>query len=310
MGALLDVTLPVFLVLGIGYLAVRVGVFSADGIDGLMKFAQTFAFPCLLFRAISQLDLGEHFDWPLLVSYYTGSFTGFGLGFFGAMVLFRRPVQDAIAIGFTAMFANSVMLGLPITERAYGTEALGSNYAIVALHAPICFMLGITAMEIARNKGVGFIVGVTSVVRSMATNALMIGIGLGFVVNLFGIVVPQILASSLDLIVRAALPVALFALGGVLVRHRPEGDLVQVAFICAISLIIHPAIVWLMSTRVTDLPTGAMQSAMLTAAMAPGINSYIFANMYGVAKRVAASAVLIGTISSIFTVSAWLAFLG
>jgi predicted permease len=43
--------------------------------------------------------------------------------------------------------------------------------------------------------------------------------------------------------------------------------------------------------------------------MAPGVNAYIFANMYGRARRVAASAVLLGTASSIVTVWLWLSVL-
>ena len=44
--------------------------------------------------------------------------------------------------------------------------------------------------------------------------------------------------------------------------------------------------------------------------MAPGINAYVFANMYGVAKRVAATAVLAATAGSILTVWLWLGLLG
>lgn len=310
MAALLDVTLPVFLIIGFGYLAVRAGVFSAGGVDDLMAFTQNFAFPCLLFRAISTLDLGQNFDWPLLVSYYTGSVGVFAAGILGARLLFRRPGPDAVAMGFSCMFANSVMLGLAITERAYGPGALGPNYGIVAIHAPFCYFLGVAAMEIARNRGGGLAPAVRSVASSMLTNPLMIGIYLGFAVNLSGLHAPATLAGAIDLMVRAALPVALFALGGILVRYRPEGDLVQVGFICAVSLILHPLIVWLMATRVTGLPHGALRSAVLTAAMAPGVNTYLFANMFGVAKRVAASSVLIGTVVSILTVSAWLALIG
>jgi hypothetical protein len=43
--------------------------------------------------------------------------------------------------------------------------------------------------------------------------------------------------------------------------------------------------------------------------MAPGINAYVFANMYGAARRVAASAVLIATATSILSVWVWLALL-
>ena len=45
------------------------------------------------------------------------------------------------------------------------------------------------------------------------------------------------------------------------------------------------------------------------AAMAPGVNAYLFAHMYGVAKRVNASAVLIATALSILTTWAWLTIL-
>jgi len=72
--------------------------------------------------------------------------------------------------------------------------------------------------------------------------------------------------------------------------------------------VLHPAVVWTLGTA-TGLSTDAFRSAVLTAAMAPGINTYIFAAMYGVAMRVAASAVLIATASSIVTVWLWLGVL-
>ena len=62
MQALLDVILPVFGVIGMGYLAVRLGYFKDSAVDGLMSFTQSFAIPCLLFSAIAKLDLGQSFD--------------------------------------------------------------------------------------------------------------------------------------------------------------------------------------------------------------------------------------------------------
>jgi hypothetical protein len=46
------------------------------------------------------------------------------------------------------------------------------------------------------------------------------------------------------------------------------------------------------------------------ASMAPGVNAYVFANMYGTAKRTAATAVLVGTAASILSVWGWLWVLG
>jgi malonate transporter and related proteins len=308
MAALIDVILPVFIVIGFGYLAVWRGYFTDTGVEGLMKFTQNFAIPCLLFRAISTLDLEQNFDLVLLGSFYTGAFVGFLAGLLGARFIFGRDWEDSIAIGFCCLFSNSLLLGLPITERAYGVQALQANYAIIAIHSPFCYAVGITAMEIARNRGAAPAALPAKVLRAMFHNALIIGIALGFVVNLSGIAAPAVLTDALDLIARAALPAALFGLGGVLYRYRPEGDLRTIFYVVAVALLLHPAIVWVLGMRF-GLGVDGMRSAVLTAAMAPGVNAYIFANMYGRARRVVASAVLMATAGSIVTVWGWLAIL-
>ncbi len=308
MAALIDVILPVFFVIGFGYLAVWKGYFSDAGVDGLMKFTQNFAIPCLLFRAISTLDLQQNFDLVLLGSFYAGAFTGFLAGLLGARYIFGRDWEDSVAIGFCCLFSNSLLLGLPITERAYGASALEANYAIIAIHSPFCYGIGITAMEIARNRGASLTALPGKVLRAMFQNALIIGIALGFVVNLSGVPAPAVLTDALDLIARAALPAALFGLGGVLYRYRPEGDMRTIMYVVGVSLLLHPAIVWVLA-QAGGLGVAGTRSAMLTAAMAPGVNAYIFANMYGRARRVAASSVLLATGLSILTVWGWLAIL-
>lgn len=309
MQALIDVILPVFLLIGFGYAAVWRGWMQDGAIDGVMKFAQNFAMPALLFRAISTLDLAQEFDAALLFSFYLGSLSGFVVGMFGARFLFNRPWEDSVVIGFIALFTNTMLLGLPITERAYGADALAANYAIIALHAPFCYGLGITVMEIVRNRGGGLLRTSNSVLRAMFKNALVIGIALGFVVNLSGVAMPAVLTEALDLIARAALPAALFGMGGILFRYRPEGDMRIIVFISAVSLFLNPSITWVMGSAL-ELPQSGFRSAVLTAAMAPGINAYIFANMYGVAKRVAATALLVSTAATILTAWGWLIILG
>ncbi|MTI01884.1 AEC family transporter [Roseibium sp. RKSG952] len=307
--SLINVILPVFLVIGAGYASTRLGYFKEIHIDGLMKFTQGFAIPCLLFLAIAHLDLSASFDPRLLASFYTAAALCFTAGMFGARLIFKRDWEDCVAIGFCCLFSNSVLLGLPITERAYGPDSLTGNYAIIAFHSPFCYGVGITVMEVIRNRGHGSARMVKSVFSAMFKNALILGIALGFLVNLSGMIIPAVVDEALDLITRAALPGALFALGGVLVKYKPEGDLVAISFVCCISLILHPALVWMFGS-LTALPQDLFRSGVLTAAMAPGFNGYIFASIYGRAKRVAASSVLIGTGVSILSVWMWLTLLG
>ena len=310
MGALIQVILPVFLVIVFGYVAVLRGVFSESGVDGLMRFTQKFAIPCLLFSAISKLDLGASFDLKLLTSFYAGAFAGFGAGLMGARFLFGRSWEDAAAIGFCCLFSNSLLLGVPISERAYGPASLAANFAIISIHSPICYMIGITAMEIARGGGGGgWVATGRSILTAMFSNAMVIGIALGLFVNLTGFPVPKVLADAVELVSKAALPAALFGLGGVLVRYRPDGDFRAIAYISAISLILHPAIAWGIGTWF-DLPRTSLQAAVITAAMPPGVNAYVFADMYGRARRVVASSVLFATAATVLTAWIWLRILG
>lgn len=307
MGDLFAIVLPVFLLVGAGYVAVWRGLFKDSAVDGLMSFAQKFAIPCLLFTAIATLDLSAEFDLWLLTAYFGGVIACFVLGIIGARWFFNRPWPDCVAMGFTAMLANTVLLGLPVTERAFGTEALGPNYAIILFNAGVCYLIGITTMEIVLAKARGVKL-VFTVANAMFHNSLMIGIGAGFLVNITGVPIPAVTQDALDLMIRAALPAALFGLGGVLYRYKPEGDIGPITMLCILTLAVHPAITWTIGS-IGGLSTGQMRSAVITAAMAPGINTYIFADMYGVARRVVASTVLIGTALTVVGASVWLLIL-
>ncbi len=307
---LIAVVLPVFLLLGSGALAARCGIFPIETVDGVMYFTQNFAIPCLLFAALVDLDLRAVFDPALLLSFYLGAVASFVLGVIGARVIFKRRPGEAISVGFGALFSNSVLLGLPIIERAFGAEALAPSFAIVSIHAPFCYLLGIVSMEAARTDGYGVIDTVRAVVRMIFHNALMIGLLLGFAVNLSGIAIPQAVSETVDLMAGVALPVSLFGLGGVLTRYALRTQLGEAGMIAVISLVVHPAITLWLSVWVFGLPDMFVRAAVVTAAMAPGVNVYFFANLYRRGQAQAASVVLLGTTLSIFTVSLWLALLG
>ena len=218
MSMLLDVILPVFLVIGFGALAAARGWISQEAIDGVMRFAQNFALPVLLFKGVAALDLAVAFQPGLMLAFYIGAFSGFAFGFVGARFVFHRPLTDSVAIAFACTFSNSLLLGVPITERAYGAAALAGNFAIISVHAPLIYSVGIIAMEWARSRAAGS-VGPGSVarqvLRGVVSQPLLIGIACGFAVNLSGLAKPAFFAAAVDMVAAAGLPAALFGLGGV-----------------------------------------------------------------------------------------------
>ncbi len=304
-----DIVAPVFLLIAAGAGAVKLGWFSDGAIDGLMDFALKFAAPALLFLSVARLDLAQAFNWPLMLSFYLAAATSFFLAIIVARVLFRRRPGEAVSMAFGALFSNALLLGLPISERAYGVDSLSTNIALLSVHAPFCYLLGISSMEVLRRDKKSFLFAVRRVLLTMFRNPLMIGIALGFVVNLADITLPGPARSSIGMIASTTLPVALFGIGGVLTRYRLSDSIAESLTIVAFKLLLHPALVYLLATRVFVLDPQVMRNAVLMAAMAPGVNTFVFATMYGRSKGVAASTILLATGASVFTAAGWIWFL-
>ena len=301
--------LPVFLIIGAGYAVMWRRLITKDVIDALAQFAQKFAIPCLLFLAVAELDLKAYFNSPLFASYYIPAGLIFMIGGFTGYLLFNRTPAQAVAVGFTVLFSNMVLLGFTIMERAYGVDALSTNYALASVHVLFCYIIGITCMETLRSNGVGIILIISSVFKAIFRNTLALGLILGFTFNFSGISLPETLSVALEMMARSALPVALFALGGVLYRYKLSSNLPEVGAVAIIKLFIFPILVYIMGTYVFELETSVRNSAVIIAAMPPGINTYIFASMYNRAQQTAATSIVICTGLSIFTITAWLAFL-
>jgi len=310
MSALLDVILPVFVLIALGYAAARSGAISAAGVDGIMTYAQGFALPILLFKSIAALDLSAAYDAGLMLSFYIGAFASFALCFGAARWVFARPAPDSVAIGFAGYFSNSLLLGIPITQNAYGADALAGNFAIISIHAPLLYSFGILAMVVAQARADQNTVQIArQSLNTLLRQPLVIGILCGFAVNLSGVTLPEFATAAVEFMARSGIPAALFGLGGVLLRYRLDGDRGLIATVVLASLILHPAIAYGLGHFAFDLDTAALRSATLCAAMAPGVNAYVFANLFGLGRRIAAASVLIATALSIGTIWGWLQIL-
>lgn len=305
LASILNVVAPVFLIVAAGYLAVRLTWFNGAQIDNLMRFAVQLAIPCLLFRATSTIDLASAYDWRMLLSYYLAAIASFIVSYQIMRRLFSKRAGESIAAAFCALYSNLVLLGLPISELAWGEGNMASNFALVSVNAPVCYLIGIIVMEYLRADGRNASETVTVVVRAMFRNSMMIGIGLGFAVNFGGFSLPPALISAIDLLARASLPIALFALGGVLTRYAMSKSLPEAGAITALSLVFQPAATWWLALQF-GLDMQITRSLVLMSAMAPGLNAYLFAGMYHRSLDIAASTVLLSTMLSLFSVSIWL----
>ena len=307
--SVLVTVLPVFLVLATGYASVRLGWLNAEISTNLNQFAIRLAIPMLLFRAMYQLDFGSAFHLPMLFGFYFGALAVFLITLLLARVIWKRTPGEAVAIGFCAMFSNSLLLGIPIIARAYGETSLTPAFGIVSLHAPFLYAVGMLVMELSRREGRPLPQALRDAARSILANPLMIGIVLGAALNFLGRPLPEFALAAINMFADAAIPVALAGMGAAMTRYSLRSDVSLSLLVCAMSLLVHPALALLVTHCGLGLPVNYVRAAVIMAAMPPGMNGYVFALLYERAVAFSASAILIATTASIVTISLWLLLL-
>ena len=65
MQIILDIIIPVFGIVGLGYVAARFGLFPTEANKGLSRFVFDFAIPALLFRTMATTDLPAEIEWAI-----------------------------------------------------------------------------------------------------------------------------------------------------------------------------------------------------------------------------------------------------
>jgi len=307
---ILGIVAPVFLVVVLGYVASR-RAWIADGeVDTILRFTTRFAVTALLFRATATLDLGEALDPATLASYYLPAFAAFAVGAVAAHRVFGQRPGESIAAGFAALFANSLFLGLPIVERAYGPAGLTMALAIIAIHAPTMYLVGIVSMESVARDGGGLVAGLRKLVRSLSRNPIVVAALAGLGMNTVGIPLPAPAEEAMRLLAGAALPLGMFGIGATLTRYSIGGDLRMTGFFVVLTLIVRPLAIAAVAFWVFALDPLAAKVTIMMGAMPGGINIYLFAVMYRRSEALAANLVLVGTVCAIVTVTTWLAILG
>ena len=301
-----QIVVPVFLTLGAGYFAVKFGYIDSGIADNLNAFTVKIAVPVLLFRAMYNLDFAQAFYWPMLVSFYVGAVSSFVIGIILARVIWKRRPGEAVAVGFCALFSNTVLLGIPIVERAYGSLALTPVFGIISLHAPCLYALGMISMELSRRDGRSLGAALSAAAKSILQNALMIGIIIGVILNFASVKLPESVLATVNMLASAAIPVALVGIGAALTRYSLKAELSEAMAVSLLSLFWHPFIAFILSYYVFGLSGDFIRAAVIVAAMPPGINVYIFATMYDRAVALSASTFLIATPASILTIAFWL----
>ena len=307
--AIINVIAPIFALMMLGYGAVHFRLFPADGIKHLIAFVNNFATPCLLFHSLVTSDLRSAFNIGIIGPFYIGALICFVVGIVIAIRFFGNTPGEGVSVGFSGTFTNTVLVGLPIMQRAYGVDSLPVTLSIIGLHGAILLTVGMVTMELVKRDGQPLGKTLIVAVKRVVSNPLIWGITAGMIGYFSGVTLIEPAEAFFLMMSQAVVPAALFGIGGALNEYKLSENWKQALVASLIKLFLHPLIAYVLMIWVLHIPMDIARYGILLSAMPAGVNVYVFATYYNRGTSVAANTILIATVASAVTITGWLWFL-
>ena len=306
---ILGITGPIFLIVGVGFAAVRHGLLTRAEMRPLGVFVINVALPALLFKAMSARALGDLVDGHLLLVYALGSLLAAGLALAVSCLLRGRSLQVGAVQALGASMSNSAFIGYPIALQAMGPLA-GSALAVYALVEGLLMMpLLLTLAEVAGSANRRWSAVLREILRRLTRNPFILARSAGVAWTATGLTMPLPLAKAIDMLSVASAPVALFCIGGTLAGLSLRGRLGDIAFIVGGKLLLHPLCVFALLWVFPGSDRQLASAALLNAAM-PMLSIYPLLSQKFGHEGVSAAALVAATSASFVTISALLWGLG
>ena len=288
---------PDFLLILCGFVLCRFTPLDRGVWDGVERLVYYVLFPVLLFNSIVRTPLQPAATIHLALGGWGVIGTGIALAY--ALRYWRGVDARLHASGAQTAFRFNSFIALALAERLGGPQGLAWVALLIALCVPLCNVAAV--WPLARHGGQGYL-------REIARNPLIVGTAAGLVANLAGLHWPDQVATALQRIGLAALPLGLMAVGAGL---RFGGLKAAPALATALLAIRHVALPAVAIGLCLALALPPQQRLILVAFAAVGTapTAYVLAVRMGGDGSFVAGIVTLSTMLSAISVPLWLAVL-
>ena len=293
--------LPFFGLILIGYVAARVTRQPAEALGWMNTFIIYAALPALFFKLVSRTPIEDLARIDFIAADIAATYAIFILLFLIARFLRRASVADSTIQAFGGSYGNIGYMGPGLALLAFGDAAAVPVALIVCLENATHFIVAPAMMAVAGGDKRPPLQLAGEVVRKVALHPFIISTGLGFLVAASGLAVPTAAQRLVDYLAQAAAPCALFAMGVTLALRPLKRVPVEIGYLSAAKLIIHPVAVYVALSLAGDFDHVWVYSAVLLAALPTATNVFVISQQYGVWQERASATVLITTALSVLT---------
>ena len=301
MADVLNLTKPMFSLIGIGYLLRRIQFMSEQDGTVLSKFAFYILLPPLMFTSILSGDASKSLNINFIFSYEIITISIFVLTYLLGVLIKLKTMEKAI-FGLNAAYPNYGYIGVPLCILAFGAEA-AIPLALILLADTFVLLTTLIFYKLTETRKTSLRELSKEIIQRFIYNPLMMSVFVAFIFSTVDIKIVTAIDRTLSIVAASATAVALIALGVSLNVTSIKNQKSVLFFITVIKLIVHPILIFIVFQFQTNIDPIWVKTAIVCASLPVAANVFVLANYYKNFESESAAAITITTIVSSITVT-------
>ena len=295
----LEATMPVFLLIVLGYFFEKVHILDKALANQMNRFAFQIALPVLVFQDLAQQDFAKAWNGKYVLFCFVITLASIGIAF-----LLSLPMHDKAERGefIQATYRSSAaILGLAFIINIYGSSGMAPLMIIGTVplyNVAAVIILTLTSSE----KKAG---AIKQSLIGILTNPILIGIVVGLFWSVCHLPYPVIFGKVVQSVANLATPLSLIAMGAAFEFHSMRRVWKQTLVATFMKLVGFVALFMPLAIRM-GFRNSYIVALLVMMGSATTVSSYVMAINMHHKGELSAAVVSLSTLVSAFTLTMWL----
>lgn len=302
--AVIELVLPLFSLIFIGYISARLAKLSLEGLAWINFFIVYVALPAMFFQLLSKTPVEQFSNASFITITTLSTLVIFILCFAIAALRNGWNVPESTIQGFAGAYGNIGYMGPPLALAAFGLPAGVPVALVFCFDNTMHFILAPLLMSLSDKQKISRRKLVMQILTKIFTHPFIVATIFGVGFALLELRVPSVVDKTLAILAAAAAPCALFVMGLTAALRPLKRVPIELSYLTPIKLVLHPLIVYFaLVTLMPDLDPIWLHSAVLMAALPSATNVFVIAQQYNVWQERASSSVIVSTLFAMGTLT-------
>lgn len=300
----INVTMPIFLVMVIGYILKQIGMLNDNFVTVANKFNFKVTLPFMLFKDIAGVDIKAVLDIKYVLFCAIVSTICFWVVWGTAKLLVRdKTIRGAFVQ--SSFRGSAAVMGLAFIQNIYGSSAMGPLMIVSAVPLYNIFSVIVLTFEANDSTGIDKKAKIRQAGINICKNPIILSILAGLIVGLLEIQFPTLVNKTVSNVAQMATPLALITIGAGFEGRKALAKIAPTMAASMIKLVLQP-LVFLPVAAWMGFSGEKMIAILIMLASPTTPSCYIMAKSMNNDEVLTASVIVTTTLMAAFTLTGWI----